>query len=130
MQGIFNNKLQKEKRKKLRKSAPDAELCLWQYLRRSQILGQKFRRQYSVGIYVIDFYCPKLKLAIEVDGVTHITDEEIENDKLRQGVIEQFGIIFLRFKNEEVFHRIKSVIKKIEKKIEELMNETTPFIPS
>ena len=81
-------------------------------------------RQYSVVKYVLDFYCPEIKLAIEVDGDTHYSEEEIEYDKLRQSEIENFGISFLRFKNEEIFGNTDKVILKIETFI-----DTTPLNP-
>jgi len=97
-----------------------AEIMLWQEIKGRKILGFKFRRQYSVGCYVIDFHCPKLKLAIEVDGLTHITDEEIEYDKFRQTEIELTGIEFIRFTNLEIYCDLFNVIEKIKHKVEEL----------
>jgi very-short-patch-repair endonuclease len=83
MTKIYNKKNHKEKRRRLRKNMTKAEVFLWLELKNRKILGQRFLRQYGVLSYVIDNYCPKIKLAIEIDGPTHITDEEIENDKIR-----------------------------------------------
>ncbi|MEO8210188.1 MAG: endonuclease domain-containing protein [bacterium] len=100
---------------------PSAEIILWDRLKGRQIKGMKFRRQFGVGRYAIDFYCPEIKLAIEVDGDTHDSPDEIEYDKSRQSEIENFKIVFLRIKNEEVFKNIDEVILKIENKINELI---------
>lgn len=92
----------KEKRRALRRRSTEAERLLWQAVRNRQLLGYKFRRQHSVGPYVLDFYCPELKLAIEVDGISHDTPEAREYDKTRQAIIETYGIRFLRIRDEEV----------------------------
>ena len=75
----FNRGSQRAKRKALRRNASDAEQRLWQHLRGKQ-LGTRFRRQYSVDVYVLDFYGPRSKLAIEVDGDSHFTAAAIRDD--------------------------------------------------
>lgn len=113
MSRIFNQTIQKEKRRKLRNSIPQAETILWFHLRNRQIKNYKFRRQYSVGKYVLDFYCPTTKLAIEVDGDTHYQEKGRAYDRERQKYIEQFGIHFLRFTNREIYKELTSVLEKI-----------------
>ena len=110
---IFNNKRQNDLRKKLRNEMPMAEVLLWEELKGKKLNGYKFRRQHSIGVYVVDFYCPGKKLAIEIDGPTHFTDNDIENDKYRQFKIEQFGVQFIRFTNNDVFDNLNYVIEKI-----------------
>ncbi len=68
---IFNRKSQTGRRRHLRKEAPKAERLLWWRLRGRQVHGLKFRRQYGIGRYVVDFYCVEARLAIEVDGESH-----------------------------------------------------------
>jgi very-short-patch-repair endonuclease len=68
----------------------------------------------------LDFYCPRLRLAIEIDGGTHWKDEELVYDKKRQTEIEHLGIQFLRFNNEEVLFNLNSVMQRIEMKVKEL----------
>ena len=87
--------------------------------------GCKFRRQYSVDQYVIDFYCPEFKIAIEIDGDSHFKTGAEDYDKARQEYIESFGIQFLpaspaggRFTNEDVCKNINGVCQKIYEKIE------------
>jgi len=114
---FYNRKEDRKKRRLLRKNMTEAEKILWAHLRNRQIDGYKFRRQYSVCGYVIDFYSPELKLAIEVDGRYHTEEDQIIHDKKRQFIIESIGIEFLRFTNEEIYSQIAKVIDKIYQKI-------------
>ncbi len=91
-----------------------AEKVLWVFLRRKQISGYKFRRQFSVLGFVLDFYCPQLKLAIEVDGSSHDGEDRKIYDKQRQNLIELLGIRFLRFTNDDVFSHTGKVLEEIE----------------
>lgn len=112
MTKIFNKKSEKEKRRKLRNNTTYTEKILWISLRRRQICDVRFLRQYSVNHFVIDFYAPKIKLAIEVDGSSHIGKEDY--DKARQEYIEDFGIEVIRFTNENVTKNINKVVAQIE----------------
>ena len=71
-------------RRNLRNNQTDAEKLLWYYIRGRQLPGLRFLRQYSVGSYIIDFYCPKLRLAIELDGGQHAEDDHQKYDKKRE----------------------------------------------
>jgi very-short-patch-repair endonuclease len=86
---------------------------MWSRLKRKRLLGYKFRRQYSVGSYVIDFYCPELKLAIEIDGTSHFKEGAEYFDSNRQESIEQLGIKFLRFNNKEVYKNLTGILEVI-----------------
>jgi very-short-patch-repair endonuclease len=79
----FNRTNHKIKRKTLRKNLPLAEIILWDRLKGRQSGGYKFRRQYSAEDFVIDFYCPELKLAVEVDGDSHYTEDALLSDRKR-----------------------------------------------
>ncbi len=114
---VFNKASIKGKRKQLRRSMPEAEVILWSQLKNRQISGIKFRRQYSVGGYVVDFYCPKNKLAIEIDGDSHYMANAPERDEERQKWIEQFGIRFLRFTNDNVRKNLYGVLDAIEEAV-------------
>ena len=114
---IFNKGLQTEKRRLLRNNATKPEEILWQRLKGKQVENHKFRRQFSITEYVVDFYCPKLKLAIEVDGATHSSQDEIEYDIDRQTKIEALGIVFLRFRNEEIYKNLEKVVNDITQKV-------------
>jgi very-short-patch-repair endonuclease len=96
----------------------DAEACLWDRLRNSQILGHRFRRQHPIANYIVDFYCHKLKLVIEVDGSIHGKPENMEYDIDRDKVMQEFGLTILRFNNDEVLESTDVVISQIIKIIE------------
>jgi len=105
-----------------------AEEKLWGQIRKKQISEQRFLRQFSIGPYVMDFFCPHLNLAVEIDGATHITDEELAFDQQRQCELEMLGITFLRFMNEEVYKDLNVVIENIKSKVNELLkNPPTPL---
>jgi len=92
---------------------PVAEVILWGKLQGKRLYRIKFRRQYGIGPYVVDFYCPKLRLAIEVDGSSHFTDRAEIKDKRRQEYIENKGIKFFRCTNTDVFNNVDGVIEDI-----------------
>ena len=92
---------------------PPAEMALWQLLRNRQANGHKFRRQYSVDRYILDFYCPSAKLAIEIDGDSHFSEMAIRSDKARQKTVEAMGIRFLRFTNQNIYENLDEVLEKI-----------------
>jgi len=92
-----------------------AEIILWSKLKGRQLKGLKFRRQYSVECYIVDFYCPKLRLAIELDGKSHLGKENQEYDRARQDEIEALGISFLRFTNQEVYEDLDKVLMGIQR---------------
>jgi very-short-patch-repair endonuclease len=99
-----------------------AETFLWNEIKRKKILSIKFRRQFSIGAFVVDFYSPEIKLVIGVDGLTHLSEQEIEYDKHRQREIESFNIKFIRFTNPEIYHDLFNVLEKIKDKVSELKN--------
>ena len=112
MNKIFNNKNQKHIRKNLRKTMPKGEILVWQRLKNSK-LGYKFRRQHGIDNYVVDFYCPKLKLAIEIDGKTHDFLDSISYDKERQKELENLGVKIRRFYSEDIFEDLNYVVEQI-----------------
>jgi very-short-patch-repair endonuclease len=116
----YNKSTMTQRRRALRKNLPEAEIILWSKLSRKQMLGYKFRRQYSVDQYVIDFYCPELKLAVEIDGDSHFIPGAQEQDKARQEHIEAFGIRFLRFTNEDVCKNVDGVCQTVYNAVDEL----------
>jgi len=113
MTEFFNRPEDTEKRRQLRNNMPPAEVILWSRIWKRQLLVTKFRRQFSVGPYCVDFYCPELKLAIEVDGDSHFTPEAKAYDLVRQRYIEGFGIRFLRFTNQDIHDNLDGVLEVI-----------------
>jgi len=105
-----NDRGTKEKRRVLRNNVTGAEKILWKKLKRKQ-LGFQFRRQFGVGSYILDFYCPEKKLAIELDGGFHRKRKEYDKD--RTEYLNKLGIIVLRFWNNEVLSDVDGVVEKI-----------------
>jgi adenine-specific DNA-methyltransferase len=98
--------------RELRRSSTHSEDLLWESLRNRR-LGRGFRRQHVLGPYVVDFYCPELRLAVEVDGLIHRGREVQAYDRFRQEMIEQCDIAFLRLPNEEVERGLDEVLARI-----------------
>jgi len=117
MPKLYNPKYNKNIRANLRNNQTIYEKILWERLKGRKIKGHKFNRQYGVGRYILDFYCPQEKLAIELDGSQHYTKEALEYDRIRSKFLSTLGIVVLRFKNQEVIDDIEKVIQKIEEKI-------------
>ncbi len=95
----------------LRKQSTLAEILLWNELKGKQILSCDFHRQKPIGKYIVDFFCPRLMLAIEIDGASHL--DRTEEDKKRQGELESLGIRLLRFEDIEVKRDLEAVISTI-----------------
>ena len=108
-----------EKCRNLRKNQTDAEKKLWAVLRNRQMAGTKFRRQFSMGRYILDFYSPKYRVGIEADGGGHYEDRENQRDKLRTKELSILGIEILRFNNLEILNNIAGVCEVIEQTIED-----------
>lgn len=117
MTRIYNKTLFKERRRELRHNQTDAEKALWKHLRNKGFRDLKFFRQYSVGAYIIDFYCPEYKLAIELDGGQHADEEIKEYDRARTVYLESLGIKVIRLWNNDVLVNIEGVIEEITRKV-------------
>ena len=102
------------RRKELRNNSTMAEKALWDLLKGKRVAGLKFRRQYSIDNYILDFYCPQLKLAIELDGDYHFHVEQPVTDKRRDDyLLQNYGIKTLRFENHVVFERQHVIVAAI-----------------
>lgn len=117
MTQIFNKSSQLLKRKRLRNDVSHAERILWRCLRDRHFGHNKFRRQYSIGRFVVDFYCPSRHLVIEVDGGYHDTNDMRTYDRERQDFIESLGLMVIRFTNHEIEGNLKNALKKINEKL-------------
>ena len=109
---IFNKRSKKELRKKLRNNGTAAEVALWKYLRGSQVLGKKFRRQESIGRYIVDFYCPGCRLIVELDGAPHFSVLMEEYEVQRTQYLEGLGLRILRFENRVVSQDLPFVLHR------------------
>jgi very-short-patch-repair endonuclease len=119
MNRIVNNQKQKLLRRKLRQTPVSCERKLWGRIRNEQ-LGHKFKRQVSIGKYIVDFYCARLKLVIEIDGATHCTDEEIKKDKIREEYLRNLKLIIKRYTNSDIKDNFSEVVYDMQQTCEQL----------
>lgn len=108
---MYNDKLQKLRRRELRKNQTEAESILWQKIRGRKLNNLKFHRQYSAGPYILDFFCPEIRLAIELDGDQH--KDAVEYDKERESFLRDKNIRTIRFWNREVIKNLENVLRII-----------------
>src|ERR1700730_8370685 len=113
----------------LRKSATDCERILWRHLRNRNFARYKFRRQHPIDPYVLDFYCPAAKLAIELDGSGHDYGLREKRDHAREEFLTKQGIAVVRFWNHQVREELDSVLQAIWSALEERFR-TNPSPPS
>jgi very-short-patch-repair endonuclease len=110
---LHNRPLLKTRRQELRNNATRAELLLWDMLRQSNLGGYKFRRQHSVGPYILDFYCPAKRLAIELDGESHFSEDAQMYDLERTAYLNGLDIKVLRFLNTDIYDHLPAVCERI-----------------
>ncbi|MBR1484959.1 MAG: DUF559 domain-containing protein [Prevotella sp.] len=108
-----NRKEQKEQRQSLRNHSTPAEAALWRLLKGSQVGGFKFRRQHGIGPYIMDFYCPTLRLCIELDGSVHHYYGAYEHDEERTRFLNRNGITVMRFENKVVWQNMNGIAEEI-----------------
>ena len=121
------NKNLKEFSRRLRNNSTFSEILLWQELRAGQMSGFKFNRQKPLGNYIVDFYCKKLDLVIEIDGDSHWHDQAPINDWKRQKILSEMGLYFLRFDDLDVKQNMAYVLGEIYHFIE--IHESNPPNP-
>jgi very-short-patch-repair endonuclease len=110
---LYNDSRYKQRRQKLRNSATESEQRLWFALRKRNLGGYKFQRQYGVGPFIVDFYCPSRRLVVEVDGGQHFEPIQRAYDNERTKFLNSHGICVVRVTNAEVMNDIDSVLEKI-----------------
>jgi very-short-patch-repair endonuclease len=108
----YNHDL-KENSRELRNNMTDAERRLWSNIRMRKINGYQFHSQKIINDYIVDFYCPKAKLVIEVDGSQHYSGEAVEKDRKRDEYLKSLGLNVLRFTDTDVLTNIEGVIYRI-----------------
>lgn len=113
MDKINNRIYLKDKRRSLRSNLTPAEAKLWKLIQNSKLGGIKFRRQHSLGNYIVDFYCPQYLLVIELDGKIHFNPVNNESDDKRTEYINSLGIKVLRFENKEIFEKTEFILEEI-----------------
>jgi len=114
----------------LRKNMTKSEILLWQEIKNKRVLGYDFHRQRPIDEFIVDFFCPRLSLAVEIDGDSH--EGKLDRDSKRQQEIEQYGVHFLRFDDEEVKENLDGVLDAIRDWIEmkQKMLAPAPNVPS
>ncbi|MBX7149326.1 endonuclease domain-containing protein [bacterium] len=110
---FYNNLKMKQRRRALRKSMTIHERILWSKLKNGQIERLRFFRQYSVGAYVLDFYCPKLRLCVELDGSQHLQEDNIKYDQARTDYLNSRCIRVMRFFNSDVNINLDGILEEI-----------------
>lgn len=110
---LYYDKNLKDFSRNLRKKMTDAERLIWSKIRVKQLKGHQFYRQKPIGSYIVDFYCPKVNLIIELDGGQHYSDEGREKDTVRDDYIRLLGLTVLRFSDRDVFENLDGVIAVI-----------------
>lgn len=113
MTRLYNRRLLLDARRHLRTHGTPAEAALWRLLQRRRLGGRKFRRQFSVGPYVLDFYCPAERLAVELDGAAHDAPAQRAYDEARTRWLGTADIRMLRFENRAVFEAPEAVCAAI-----------------
>ncbi|WP_196889549.1 endonuclease domain-containing protein [Aureivirga sp. CE67] len=119
---LHNRPELKKFRKELRNNGTTAEAVLWNCLKKKQLGGFKFRRQHSVGNYILDFFCVEKHIAIELDGAHHFTKEGKEKDAIRDAFLNEQEILVLRFENKLIFENQTQVLASI---LENLLERET-----
>ncbi len=117
MKFLRNDPTLKQRRRELRRNQTDAERALWAKVRNKQFFGIKFFRQCSIGPYIVDFYCPTAKLAVELDGGQHGRSDDMTYDAVRPEYLRAQGIDVMRFWDNDVLHDIESVLSNLALKI-------------
>ena len=117
-QKIFNKIEYKQRRQTLRNNMTEPEKRLWGILRNHQ-LGVKFRRQHGIGHYIVDFYCPELKLIIEVDGESHFFEDAQAYDKIRDKFMLELGLTTIRITNIEIMQNIDGVCEYLQQHVQQ-----------
>ncbi len=126
MNKIYYNPKLKELARQLRNNSTKSEIKLWGHLKGKQLNGYDFHRQKPIDNYIIDFFCSKLKIAIELDGYTHGFEEVFQKDKVKMQRLNELGITVLRFKDEDVSNNIEGVLENIK---DLLQRKNTPLNP-
>jgi len=112
---IFNRQYLKTNRIALRRNLTSAEASLWNLLKAKQLSGRKFRRQHSIGNYIVDFCCKQEMLIVELDGDVHGGYHQIVKDEEREKSLKSLGFSVIRFENKLVFKDPEFVLDEIRK---------------
>lgn len=116
MRSVFNPSASKRRRQDLRNNRSEPERKVWALLRNQQ-MGVKFRRQHGIGPYIADFYCPALKLVVEIDGDSHGSMAGHIHDQAREAFMHALGIKTIRLSNDDVMRNIEGVYQCLQQQM-------------
>jgi very-short-patch-repair endonuclease len=119
----------KDKARQLRKNLTDSEAALWSRLRHKQLLGIQFYRQKPIGEYIVDFFAPRARLVVEVDGAQHLGGDHALKDRSRDRYLVSVGLRVLRFNSREVLKECDGVVEAIYRTVAEQLNAKIPPSP-
>ena len=117
----YHSDLTLSRARELRKSLTKAERKIW--FDSLKFMPVRFRKQHPFGQYILDFYCPKIRLVIEIDGSVHAKDEVIASDEVREKYLKSMGLTVIRFTNDDIYFNLQGVSEIIIQKIEHLLAE-------
>ena len=123
---LFNDPKSKKFRQNLRNNSPEPEKELWKVLRGRKCGGVKFRRQCSIGKYIVDFYSYERKIVVEIDGDSHYSEQEEKHDIERTQFLNSLGIKVIRFTNDNVMNNLEGCFETL---VEILESRDTPLSP-
>ena len=119
----------KDQARELRKKLTESESALWSHIRRKQVLGIQFYRQKPIGGYIVDFFAPKVRLVVEVDGSQHMEENHLQTDKRRDKYLTGLGLKVLRFNSRVVLSEADAIMEVMYRTITERLNSEIPPIP-
>lgn len=114
---LYNDPKRKNRRQDLRRQATTPEYYFWSFLWKTQFENLKFRRQYGVGPYILDFYCPELRFGIELDGESHDSQQAQRYDHQRTKYLQSLNISIIRFQNADVLENTDCILAELRKYI-------------
>jgi very-short-patch-repair endonuclease len=116
----------KDKARQLRKNLTESEKALWSRLRNKQLLGIQFYRQKPIGQHIVDFFAPRARLVVEVDGSQHRVGDHVQKDRFRDGYLASLGLKVLRFNSREILKESDAVVEVIYRMITDQLNAEIP----
>ncbi|MBN8647718.1 MAG: endonuclease domain-containing protein [Caulobacterales bacterium] len=116
----MRNPITQNHAKDLRKNLTKAEAIIWNYLKGKKIEGVKFRRQFPIGIYIVDFAAVEIKLIIEIDGATHSSDDRVKYDNARTQFLTSQGWKVIRVWNNDIYNNLNGILQSISQIVQEL----------
>ncbi|MFH1159440.1 MAG: endonuclease domain-containing protein [bacterium] len=113
--------------KELRENMTSAEKVLWSKINSGKMQGFRFKPQHPIDRFIVDFYCHKARLVIEIDGEVHNQEDQIERDQGRSAELEEYGLTVLRFSNQDILENIEDVLKTIHQSLSSSRREVSPL---